>query len=80
MTYNYKCGECDSDFEININTSDMVERFGVINQNKLEQEMHRERICECGGMLKKVLSQSYEPVVFRTWFNGVLGHRFGRLR
>lgn len=78
MTYEFKCFECDSFQEVEINTSDMLGRFGVVDQDKLEEEKNKKRTCYCGGDLRKVFSKS-APIFFEGWISGKNGSRWGNL-
>ena len=76
MIYEFKCSECGNAEEIEIDTSDMLGRFGVVDQDKLEKEKNKKRECSCGGELKKIFSTS-KHIVFEGWISGKLGSRWG---
>ena len=69
MTYNYKCSKCGEIKEITVQTSDIIDKYGRVEQDKLSMRMYEPRQCECGGNLKKTLTVPQEPL----WFNAGIG-------
>jgi len=64
MVYNYKCDHCHQIQDINIMTSDIMDKYGRVEQDKLSMRMYEPRQCECGGQLKKIISHVASPLWF----------------
>lgn len=55
IQYNYRCKECKKLHEINIETHDILDKVGRVDQKELEKRMYKPRSCECGGELYKII-------------------------
>jgi len=77
MTYNYECGSCGKIEEIIVQTSDIMDKYGRVEQDKLSMRMYEPRQCECGGKLKKLLTIPQEPMFFNAGIGkGKISSRF----
>lgn len=69
MQYSYKCNQCHEVKDIVIQTSDIVDKYGRVEQDKLSIRMYEPRNCECGGELKKIINHTASPL----WFESGVG-------
>jgi len=69
MNYTYKCEECEKTYDVVIQTSDIMDSVGRIDQAQLEMRMYKPRLCECGGGLKKIITSIPDAL----WFNSGIG-------
>ena len=69
MQYSYKCNKCHEVQDITIQTSDIMDKYGRVDQDKLSKRMYEPRLCECGGELKKIISHISSPL----WFESGVG-------
>ena len=74
ITYDYKCEDCGEVQEVTIETIDILEKQPIVkarskyhpssrslmaNKEKLQERIDEDRICECGGKLKKLFSTNF---------------------
>jgi predicted nucleic acid-binding Zn ribbon protein len=77
MTYNYKCENCNEVIEIVVQTSDIIDKYGRVDQDKLSMRMYEPRQCQCGGNLKKILTIPQEAMYFNAGIGkGKISQRF----
>jgi predicted nucleic acid-binding Zn ribbon protein len=77
LTYSYKCNECHQVQDINIQTSDIMDKYGRVEQDKLSMRMYEPRQCECGGELKKIINHIASPLWFEMGIGkGKISQRF----
>ena len=69
MIYNYRCQQCNLVQEREIQTHDIMDSQGRVNQKKLTERMYSDMYCECGGQLKKLISVPQDAL----WFNAGIG-------
>ena len=65
MKYDYKCIECEKIHEVEVQTSDIMDGVGRVNQKILSERINEQRFCACGGELRKVFSVVKDVL----WFN-----------
>lgn len=66
MIYDYKCSKCSKIEEVEISTYDILNKFGIVDQDELTKRIYEDRFCECGGKLKKLFSKAQDPMFFET--------------
>ena len=69
MNYSYKCPDCKQTYDVVIQTSDIMDSVGRIDQSQLEMRMHQQRVCSCGGELKKQILSTGDAL----WFEMNIG-------
>ena len=65
INYNYKCTECGEVQEVSIKTIDILDTVGRVDMVKLDERIHEDKFCRCGGKLKKVITSMPDTL----WFN-----------
>ena len=73
MQYDYRCEKCNEISEIRISTSDIVDKLGRVDQEELTKRIREYRECQCGGELRKIISNIQDPL----WFN--VGAGWGKI-
>lgn len=77
MQYTYKCSKCHEVQDITIMTSDIMDKYGRVEQDKLSMRMYEQRFCECGGELKKIITHTSNPLGFSAGIGkGKISQRF----
>lgn len=69
MNYSYKCSDCKETYDVVIQTSDIMDSVGRIDQAQLEMRTYKSRLCDCGGELKKQILSTGDAL----WFEMGIG-------